>query len=291
MDLVTHVKSHPRPGDTVLGSDMQMFPGGKGANQAVAAAKAGASVKMLGKLGKDAHGKRLRDSLELASVDTNLVSEVDTPSGVAFITVDSQAQNMIVVSSGANRQLRPEDIHALSFEGIELILTQLESPLDTVEALATAAHQNRVPILLNAAPANDLSAELLSKLDYLVVNEGEAELLSEISVSDKKSAKEAAKKLTDKGVSNVIVTLGGNGLVWAGESESELEAHKVKVVDTTAAGDAFCGALAAHLSRGMSLTEALSFANAAGALATTKLGAQPSLPSQDDIETIMAASD
>ena len=291
MDLVTHVKNHPRPGDTVLGSDLQMFPGGKGANQAVAAAKAAASVKMLGKLGKDAHGKRLRNSLELVGVDTDLISEVDTPSGVAFITVDAQAQNMIVVSSGANRQLRPEDISALSFKGIELVLTQLESPLDTVEALATAAHQNCVPILLNAAPAKDLSAELLSKLDYLVVNEGEAGLLSSMSVRGKDSARKAAKKLTDKSVSNVIVTLGGKGLVWAGESEGELEAHKVKVVDTTAAGDAFCGALAANLSRGKSLTEALSFANAAGALATTKLGAQPSLPSQDDIEAIMAASD
>ena len=288
MDLVVQVEQQPRPGDTVLASDVATFPGGKGGNQAAAAARAGGSVTMLGRVGTDDYGRGLKEALETAGVGIHFVSEVDGSSGLAFITVDAVGENMIVVSSGANRRLKPGDLKDEHFEDVAMLLMQLESPLETVARAAELARARGVPTILNAAPARDLPAELLKNLSYLVVNEGEAAFLADMKVTNVSSAQAAGRKLLEQGVGNVIVTLGSNGVAWVGESEGHLSARNVPVVDTTAAGDAFCGALAVKLAEGAILEEAVTFANVAGALATTKKGAQPSLPSREAIENLLA---
>ena len=290
MDLVVQVAAQPRPGDTVLASDVATFPGGKGANQAAAAAKAGGNVRMLGRVGTDDHGQALKSALETAGVDTGFVTAVDGQSGLAFITVDTGGENMIVVSSGANRHLTPETVLDEHFEDVAVLLMQLEIPLETVARAAELARERGVKSILNAAPARELPADLLKNITHLVVNEGEAGFLTELQVTDVSSAQAAGHKLLERGVGNVVVTLGGEGVAWVGESAGRLGAHRVQVLDTTAAGDAFCGALAVKLAEGASLAEAVRFANAAGALATTKKGAQPSLPSRADIEHLLAGS-
>ena len=280
------LETHPNPGDTVLGSDAQTFPGGKGANQAAAAAKAGGQVKMLGRVGTDGYGEELITALAEVGVDTDLVESVEGSSGLALITVDEAGQNIIVVSPGANRQLSPADIEEKHFEGVKLVLMQLETPLETVTRVAELAHKQGVPVALNAAPAQELSEDLLQNLSYLIVNEGEAAFLSRQLGADSETLDVAP--LLEAGVGTVIVTLGDEGVTWQGDSGGgTLEAHNVEVVDTTAAGDAFCGALAVRLAEGVSLEEAVTFANAAGALATTKAGAQPSLPERGEIERLL----
>ena len=290
MDLVVQVEVQPRPGDTVLASDVATFPGGKGANQAAAAAKAGGHVRMLGRVGTDDHGQALKSALETAGVDTGFVTEVEGQSGLAFITVDAGGENMIVVSSGANRHLALETVLDEHFDGVAVVLMQLESPLETVARAAELAQKRDILVVLNAAPARDLPADLLKNVTHLVVNEGEAGFLVGTKVADAASAQTAGEGLLERGVGNVVVTLGGEGVVWVGESAGRLGAHRVQVVDTTAAGDAFCGALAVKLAEGASLAETVRFANAAGALATTKKGAQPSLPSRAAVEKLLAKS-
>ena len=283
------VKTHPQPGDTVLGSDVQTFPGGKGANQAAAAAKAGGQVKMLGRVGTDGYGEKLRTALADAGVDTDLVQSIEGPSGLALITVDEAGQNIIVVSSGANRQLSPADIKEKYFEGVKLVLMQLETPLETITEVSRLAHKRDIPVALNAAPAQALSKDLLQNLSYLIVNEGEAAFLSRQLGSDSDEALDIAP-LLEAGVGAVIVTLGSEGVTWQSNGDGEtLRAHSVEVIDTTAAGDAFCGALAVRLAEGASLEEAVAFANAAGALAATKEGAQPSLPERREIEQLLSS--
>ena len=291
MDLVVEVDVHPSPGDTVLGSDTKTFSGGKGANQAVAAAKAGANVTMLGCVGTDGYGDDLRNSLETAGVDIASVEGVSGSSGLAFITVDSNGENMIVVSSGANHKLTPELLKEEHFENVGLVLMQLEVPLETVDKAAAMARSRDIPVILNAAPAQKLDEALLEKLDILVVNEGEAALLSGVKVDDEASVEQASRHLIKKGVKTVIVTLGSAGVVYVNaDTVQMLDAHEVKVVDTTAAGDAFCGALATALIKNKSLAEGVAFANATGALTTTKAGAQPSLPTRDQIDAFLEAS-
>ena len=288
MDLVVQVEVQPRPGDTVLASDVATFPGGKGANQAAAAAKAGSAARLLGRVGTDDYGRALKSALETAGVDTGFVTAVEGQSGLAFITVDTGGENMIAVSSGANRHLTPETVLDEHFEGVAVVLMQLESPLETVARAAELAQKRDILVVLNAAPARDLPADLLKNVTHLVVNEGEAGFLAGTKVTDAASAQTAGEGLLERGVGNVVVTLGGEGVAWVGESAGRLSAHRVQVVDTTAAGDAFCGALAVKLAEGASLAEAVRFANAAGALAATKKGAQPSLPSRADIEHLLA---
>ncbi|UCH24319.1 MAG: ribokinase [Trueperaceae bacterium] len=289
VDLVVQVEMHPGPGETVLGEDVRTFPGGKGANQAAAAARAGGKVCMLGRVGTDAYGQSLKDALAEVGVDTRQLLEQPGPTGMAFITVDASGQNMIVVSSGANRHLSPEDVTPELFDGVGIVLMQLENPLETVQRVAELAEQIGVPVMLNAAPGRPLDDALLKRLSYLVVNESEAALLSGQVVSDIAGAQVAAGLLRARGTANVVVTLGGQGVVWEGTgSRGQLPAHQVTVVDTTAAGDAFCGALAVRLAEGAELEEAVRFANAAGALATTSEGAQPSLPLRNDIEALMS---
>lgn len=287
MDLVVQVAAQPRPGDTVLGSDVATFPGGKGGNQAAAAAKAGGRVRMVGRVGADGYGQALTSALETAGVEVGFIAEVEGSSGLAFITVDAGGENMIVVSSGANRRLLPADLKDEHFGEVAVLLMQLEIGLETVSRAAELAGARGVKVVLNAAPARALPAELLDNLTCLIVNEGEAEFLAGMRVTDLASARAAGEKLLERGVGNVVVTLGAEGVAWVGESAGHLSAHEVRVVDTTAAGDAFCGALAVRLAEGASLAEAVRFANAAGALATTQKGAQPSLPSRQRIERLL----
>ncbi len=288
MDLVVNVARHPEPGDTVLGGDLQTFPGGKGANQAVAAAKAGGDAAMLGLIGADSYGSTLLESLAKAGVDAKAIQQISGPSGVALIAIDEAGENTIIVSPGANGKLTPERLSDDVLEEVALVLMQLEVPLETVREVAARAQQRGIEVMFNAAPVQDLPRDLLPNLSYLILNEGEAAFLSDMSVTDEASALAAAKRLRESGVSAVVITLGAQGVIWSSEEdEGHLPAHQVEVVDTTASGDAFCGALAVQLANGHTLAESLRFANAAGALAATKKGAQPSLPSASDIERLM----
>ena len=289
MDLVVKVERMPKAGDTVLGTDVENFAGGKGANQAVAAAKAGGSVSMMAKLGNDSYGKELLLGLEDVGIDTGLVETEIGSSGIAFITIDAKGENMIVVSSGANRKITIQDLGKINFSEYKFLVLQLEIPLNVVKKSLEVAKANNLKTILNVAPAQILDDEIIKNTDFLILNEGEAALLANKDVYDKETATAAAKSLIVDGASSVIVTLGADGLIWQSpESSGSLDAHRVNVIDTTAAGDCFCGALAVALSENKSLKQALEFANAAAALATTKKGAQPSLPSRAEIEKFLA---
>ena len=288
MDLVVPVAAQPSPGDTVLGADVQTFPGGKGANQAAAAALAGGNVSMLGRVGNDGYGDELRAALNSVQVNTNRVLSTVGPSGMAFITVDDNGENMIVVSSGANRKLVPTDLREEDFANVSVLLMQLELPLDTVTHAAALAWDRDITVILNAAPVAPLPPELLNHISILVVNEGEAGSLAGLPVNNVTQAEQASQKLIDQGVDSVIVTLGSAGAYWQSNNNGGLiKPHSVTAIDTTAAGDAFCGALAAELSQGNNLEEGLTFANAAGAITVTKLGAQPSLPTKMEIDSLL----
>ncbi len=289
MDLVVNVERIPKAGDTILGSDVETFAGGKGANQAVAAAKAGGQVSMMGALGTDAYAKELLLGLKNVGINTGLVLNTEGSSGIAFITIDIKGENMIVVSSGANRKITKQDLKKINFESYSYLVLQLEIPLDVVEEALIMAKAKNIKTILNVAPAQKLSQSVIKNIDYLILNEGEAALLANKQVSNKNSAKQAAKILVDKGANTVIVTLGADGLIWQSpESNGDLDAHKITVVDTTSAGDCFCGAFAVALSENKDLENSLEFANAAAALATTKKGAQASLPNRAEIEKILA---
>lgn len=286
MDLVVRTERHPQPGETVLGSKFMTYPGGKGANQAVAAARAGGKVKMIGRIGDDAFGDTLQAGLQSNHVDTTCV--VRTPgaaSGVALITLDNLGQNTIVVAAGANSLLTPGDIHEFSpvFEGASVLLLQLEIPLETAAKAMAMAKFYGVKVILNPAPATGLSGSLLAQVDYLVPNQTELALLTGMQVVSL-----AADALQSLGTGAVIVTLGGEGvLVYKGSENFHLTSHVVPVVDTVAAGDAFVGAFAVAISEGLSLRDAAERGNAAGAISVTRMGAQPSLPTRQEIDAFL----
>ncbi len=289
MDLVVPVPRHPRPGETVLGGDLRRVPGGKGANQAVAAARMGARVRMVGRVGEDAFGRALFEALAREGVDASgVLALADAPTGVALIAVSESGENAIVVSPGANARLGPEDLNPKDLGDAAVLLLQLEVPPETVAAAARLGRQAGARVVLNAAPAGPLPDALLANLDVLVVNAHEAAtLLKAEPPEDPKSALSAARALAQK-VPVVVVTLGERGLVYAGaEGEGHLPAFPVRPVDTTAAGDAFTGALAAGLAEGMGLKPALRLGAAAGALAATRPGAQPSLPPREEAEALL----
>ena len=304
-DLVVRAPYFPAPGETISGEDLRVIPGGKGANQAVAAARHGAEVSILGRVGKDNFGDLLLDNLKLNRVDTHYVKRDDASTGTATIIVDTNGQNSIVLSAGANGKVSKEDVKSASFADFKLLLLQLEIPIPVVVAAAHRARENELPIILNPAPARGLPEELITLTDYLIPNETELGLLSDMEVNDISSAKHAARSMLARGVKSVIVTLGSKGALIVTSSETyHVESYKTKTVDTTAAGDAFIGGFAYKLleSGGLSysqgttlgikvrasgLHDAVRYGCACGALAVTKFGAQPSLPAKDEVTRFM----
>jgi len=287
MDLVVKAERIPVPGETIIGGDFIMAPGGKGANQAVAAAKVGAEVFFIAKLGDDIFGAKSLSNFKNEGVNTKYVAQTkDAPSGIAIIAVDNAGNNAIVVASGANSKLSPDDVKAAESDiaSSGAVVTQLETPMETVEFAVELANKVGVPFILDPAPAQPLTEELLSKIDVLTPNETEAQILTGIEVTDQASAIAASKKLLETGVKAVILTMGVSGYVLAtGEGEEFVPAKKVKAVDSTAAGDAFTGSLAVGLAKGQSLSEAAAFANNVAALSVTKMGAQPSMPTLEEV--------
>ena len=276
LDFVVRALHIPAPGETVLGNDFKTYPGGKGANQAVACARAGgATTHMLLALGLDAFAAPLEASLQAAGVQTHTVRASDQATGTAFICVSSDAENAITVAPGANLALRPE--HLPDLEGFTHLLMQLESPLETVIAYAHAAKTQGLQVVLNAAPAQPLLSELVALLDVLIVNEGELAVLAGEHGS-------VAQNMACLTVPCVVVTLGPRGSCARNDGVLTFQpAFEITPIDTTGAGDTFCGVLVAALSQGQGLSRALRLASAAGALACTQAGAQTSIPSQTDV--------
>ena len=288
-DMVVKTSHLPIPGETVLGGDFFMNAGGKGANQAVAAARYGNRVVFVAKTGNDLFGEQVRKSMKEDGIVTDYVFiDEEHPSGVALITIDQKAENCIVVAGGANMYLKPEDIDKAKEEilGGDVVLMQLETPIETVEYAAKMAAEAGVKVILNPAPApaEPLSKELISNLYLITPNCSEASRLTGIEVTDLASAQRAALALYDMGAKNVIVTLGSEGsLVYDGHMMMRVEAIKVEAVDTTAAGDAYNRVLASVIAEGKSLIDAVHEANIAGAISVTRMGAQPAAPTREEI--------
>ena len=293
IDLVVQVPRMPAPGETIAGHGFHIIPGGKGANQAVAAAKLGAQVTMVGRVGDDSFGQMQRRGMEALGIRTEfLITDEEEPTGTALIMVDAQGQNSIVVVSGANGRLTPADVEAArpAIGASDAVLLQLENPISTVQHAAEVARELGVPVVLNPAPAprQQLSRQLLRNVDYLIPNEFEATALAGIQVTSQDSAKRAAAYLRAQGVETVILTLGAQGaLAVSPQGTIYAPAFSVQAVDTTAAGDAFVAAFGVALCEGQPLPDALRFANATGALTVTRLGAQPSLPSREGVEAFL----
>jgi ribokinase len=292
MDLVIRSPRIPRPGETVIGGEFHTVPGGKGANQAVAAARLGAKVSMVGRVGKDAFGDALLENLAEDGIDHTLViQDGEAATGVALIVVDDNGENSIVVASGANMRVSLADIEAAEAEisGADVLVLQLEIPLDCVIRSAEMAHAHGVKVVLNPAPARPVPERLLSMVDVLVPNESETGLMSGLPVGTQAEAIKAAGVLQRSSAGTVILTLGERGALPVREGKMEvIPAFEVKAVDTTASGDAFVASLAVALAEGKGLEEAVRRGNAAGGLAATKLGAQPSLPSREALERLLA---
>ncbi len=293
MDLVVRAAHMPIPGETILGSDFRTIPGGKGANQAVAAARLGAEVTMVGRIGMDAFGQTLMNNLIAEGIDiSNLVTDNRASSGVAMITVDYQGQNSIVVAPGANYHLSPADIQqAFSrIKEVDIVILQLEIPLDCVETAAMLSHERGSRTILNPAPAQQLSTNLLNWIDVLIPNESETGLLTGLPVDEISQVETAGQRLLNQGAHCAVITLGSRGVfVMPGMNQPgiHLPAHKVEVIDTTAAGDAFVAGLAVGLGEHFPLMEAIKLGNAAGALSVTRLGAQPSLPTRSEVNEFL----
>ncbi len=288
MDLVVKTARIPALGETVLGGDFLMVPGGKGANQAVAAAKLGARVQFVARLGEDLFGRKLLDNFRTEQIDTTYVTlTADVASGVALITVDDDGNNVIVVAPGANGILSIEDVEraAVDIAAAGAVVAQLEVPVETVLRAAQRAHEASVPFILDPAPARPLPAELLEKVSVLTPNETETRILTGIEVTDERTARLAAERLLAAGVEAVVVTMGAQGYLWAeGQAAEFVPAPSVKVVDSTAAGDAFTGSLAVGLAQGQTVSDAALFAARVAALSVTKMGAQSSLPTRQDVD-------
>lgn len=287
MDMVVNCDRFPQPGETILASDFAMFPGGKGANQAVACAKLGGRVEFVARMGRDMFRDRLMASLEQDGVGIDhLQTDQAASTGIAMITVDCDGQNEIVVVSGSNMTLTPEDLENESglFDGAAVVLLQLEIPIETVQKAAEMGRAAGATVVINPAPAHHLPPELLQCADFLTPNETEATALTGIDVHDVESAGEAAHALIEKGVGAVIVTLGEQGALLVTRDESRhFIGLPARVVDTTGAGDAFNGALAFALATGRTVYEAISLANAVAAYSVTRPGAQASMPTTGDV--------
>jgi ribokinase len=292
LDIVTRVETAPRGGETLRGQSVDYVPGGKGANQAVAAARLGAAVRMVARVGDDPFGPAMRENLSVNGVDVSAVAATSgTPTGVAVITVEASGQNRIIIVAGANGALTPDDVDAAgdAFAGASYVLLQNEvSPAVTVRA-AQRARAAGAKVVWNPAPAPDaVPPGLIGTVDILVPNESEAERLSGEPVRDETSALEAARELRASGFRTVVITLGSAGALWSGaDGVFRVPAFPVNVVDTTAAGDTFVAGLAVGLSEGMPPRDAMRFASASAALAVTRLGAQAGIPTRAEVEALL----
>lgn len=288
MDLVVKAGRRPETGETLMGSEFGMFIGGKGSNQAIAAARLGSDVTMVGRLGSDLFGDTLMAAHAEEGIHTDyVIRDTTVGTGVASIWVDADGDNSIVLVPQANMRLSIADIEQASesIAAADVLLLQLEVPITASQRAAEIAKSNGAVVVLNPAPAQELPDSFLAQVDILTPNEVETESLSGIKVSTLVDAERAAKVLLDKGLSAVILTLGERGaLLLTSDLTQQVPAYAVEVVDTTAAGDAFCGAFATGIARGENFVEAVAFANAAGALAVTVLGAAPSIPTAAQVE-------
>lgn len=292
MDLLVKTAHMPAGGETLLGNEFHMIPGGKGGNQAVAVARLGGQVSMVGRVGQDRFGEALCQNLAADHVDiSHIEKDAAAPTGVALIVVEENGENRIIVVGGANRKVSPQDVLALEdvLCQASMLVVQFEIPLEVVETVLHIAHRHAIPMMVNAAPAYPLAKDLIALIDYLVVNEHEAATLAGIDVVDVESARQAARVLRQHGAKVVILTLGALGALAVGpQGEDYVPGFAVQAVDTTAAGDAFIGGLAVSLiESGGTLADKVRFANATGAITTTRLGAQSSLPTRDQVEAFL----
>ena len=287
-DMVINMERLPLPGETIIGGNFFMNAGGKGANQAVAAARLGGNVSFMAKVGNDHFGSRSIEQYKAEGVDVaHITIDNDQPSGVALIMVDSHGENCIAVASGANARLMPADVERAKgmIEQGDIVLMQLETPMETVEYAARLAHGNGKKVILNPAPAMSLSDALLGNLYMLIANETETEFLTGVKITDMESVCRAADVISDKGVKNVVITLGSKGaFVKENGTYHKVPAIKVKAVDATAAGDTFCGALCVALAERKGILEAVEFANKCASVTVTRMGAQSSLPYRAEID-------
>lgn len=289
-DLVVYTQRHPEPGETILGDRFQTFPGGKGANQAIAAARLGGHVQMVGRIGNDSFGQELSENLNRNQVDCTNVLKVREPTGIAHITVDAKGQNSIIVVPGANATLTRQDMDDLkeTIQGTKLLVLQLEIPLDVVVHAIDIAYASGITTLLNPAPATQIPIETLRKVTFLIPNESELALLSDIEINNFSDCRKAVSYLQSLGCNQIILTRGEHGAYYFyQDNQIFAPSFTVPVVDTTAAGDAFIGGLAAALAEDMDLHIALLRASAAGALAVTKAGAQTSLADKWELEEFL----
>ncbi len=290
-DMIVKMPRIPQPGETILGGKFSTAAGGKGANQAVAAARAGGNVTFVARMGQDMFSDQAIQGFEQDGIQVeHIVKDADAPSGVALIFVDEKGENSIAVASGANANLSPADIQnaAGTIASADIVLLQLEIPLETVQAAARIAADNHVKVILNPAPAQALPDELLQRVTVLTPNESEAQILTGTKVQTQAQTAATAHALQARGVETVIITLGPRGAyVRSTDYEGLIPSYKVSAIDSTAAGDVFNGVLAVFLAEGSPIPDAIRFANAAAALSVTKLGAQPSAPRRNELEIFL----
>lgn len=287
-DMIVQVPQIPRPGETIIGGVFSTAAGGKGANQAVAAARAGGDVAFVARVGKDIFGDQARAGFIAAGIDIEHVGQDEiAPSGVALIFVAQDGENSIAVAPGANAMLSRDDVVAAEnlLSQADIIIMQLETSIEAVRAALNLAQQYSVPVMLNPAPAQTLPDDIIRQIAILTPNEHETETLTGVAVTDENSAKCAAEKLLAKGVQSVLITMGAKGAFVATQDDRKLiSGFRVTAIDSTAAGDVFNGSLGVALAEGKSLFDAAHFANAAAAISVTRLGAQPSAPFRHEIE-------
>ncbi|MEY8662143.1 ribokinase [Ligilactobacillus faecis] len=296
VDHIMQIKRLPLPGETMTMTDKQIAGGGKGANQAIAAARSGARTAFIGKIGADEQGKLMRTYLEDAKIDTSSVTLADAETGQAFILLQENGENSILVLGGANQALTATDIEAAKpkIKDSDFLITQFETPIEQAIKAFAYAKENGVVTILNPAPAKRVPKELLENVDLIVLNETETEILTGIKVVEEDTWRAAAEKLAKLGVQNTIITLGSKGAYYKTiEAEGFIKAFKVTAVDTTAAGDTFLGALSSQLDRDLTnIAEAIVFASMASALAVQKIGAIPSIPRLETVnEALGSATD
>lgn len=285
MDLVTRCKRAPKGGETLFGEEFSQVPGGKGANQAVAIGKLGTNVIMLGKIGKDSFGKDMLASMEKNGVNIQHIEEGEKATGIAKIIVEESGQNRILVVAGANSEVDKEyvDRHLAAIKESDIVVTQLEIPIETVEYTLKKAKEFGKITILNPAPARELSDEIIKNSDFIIPNESELALITGMAVETEEEIKKAGKKLLDMGVKNLIITLGSKGSLHLNRDKCEFHsAYKVKAIDTTAAGDSFIGGVVRELN-GDSISEAIEFGTKVSAIAVTKKGAQTSIPTIEEV--------